>query len=169
MAWLKPYNEFNTEQREYVSSPFQKYFFQLMNNSVYGKSVESVRRRADIQLVNKDKKNQKSCDTPALQKIKFFDENLIGVERMKYLLTLNKPLYAGFIILELSKFHIYKFHCDFLTDKYGDKAKLMFRIPIFFTYHIEIPDIQPWLKVLGTLTFNTILVFKAKTESLIVL
>ena len=140
-AWLKPYIEFNTEQRKQSSTSFEKNFFKLMNNSVYGKTMESVRRRVDIQLVNSEKKANKLVASPLFTSFKIFDENLVGVQRKKASVTLNKPLYVGFVVLELSKLHMYKFHYDYMKCTYGEKAHLLFTDTDSLTYHIETPDI----------------------------
>ncbi|GBO29059.1 hypothetical protein AVEN_122502-1 [Araneus ventricosus] len=98
--WLKKYIMFNTEQRKNSMSAFEKDFFKLMNNSVYGKTMENIRKRVDVQLVSDEKKAQKLVAAPTFKRFKIFDNKLVGVERVKKCLTLDKPIYVGFVILE---------------------------------------------------------------------
>ena len=99
--WLKKYIDFNTEKRKVASSPFEKDFFKLMNNAVYGKTLENVRKRRDVVLVNTEVKVKKLAASPTFLDIKDFGENLVCIQR---------PIYTGFVVLELSKLLMYKFH-----------------------------------------------------------
>ncbi|GBM93472.1 hypothetical protein AVEN_215357-1 [Araneus ventricosus] len=100
--WLKKYIMFNTEQRKNSKSAFEKDFFKLMNSSVYGKTLENIQNRVDVQLVNDEKKAQKLVAAPTFKRFKIFDNELVGVERVKKCLTLDKPIYVRFVILELT-------------------------------------------------------------------
>ncbi|GBN22535.1 hypothetical protein AVEN_268168-1, partial [Araneus ventricosus] len=139
--WLKKYIMFNTEQRRNSKSAFEKDFFKLMNNSVYGKTMENIRNRVDVQLVNDEKKAQKLVAAPTFKRFKIFDNELVGVERVKKCLTLDKPIYVGFVILELSKLIMYNFHYNVMKKEYGDKAELLFTDTDSLTYEVETEDI----------------------------
>ncbi|GBM47569.1 hypothetical protein AVEN_90276-1 [Araneus ventricosus] len=139
--WLKKYIMFNTEQRKNSKSAFEKDFFKLMNNSVYGKTMENIRNRVDVQLVNDEKKAQKLVAAPTFKRFKIFDNELVGVERVKKFLTLDKPIYVGFVILELSKLIMYNFHYNVMKKEYGDKAELLFTDTDLLTYEVETEDI----------------------------
>ncbi|GBN10604.1 hypothetical protein AVEN_28749-1 [Araneus ventricosus] len=112
-----------------------------MNNSVYGKTMENIRNRVDVQLVNDEKKAQKLVAAPTFKRFKIFDNELVGVERVKKCLTLDKPIYVGFVILELSKLIMYNFHYNVMKKEYGDKAELLFTDTDSLTYEVETEDI----------------------------
>lgn len=109
-SWLQPYIEFNTNQRENARSSFEKDFFKLLNNSVYGKTMENVRKHIDVVLVNTETKAKKLVASPTFENLKIFDNELVGVQRVKSSIIFNRPIYVGFVILELSKYHMYNFH-----------------------------------------------------------
>ena len=101
--WLAPYIEENTKMRQNASSDFEKGFFKLMNNSFYGKTMENVRHRRDIDLVTSTKKFKKLVSQPTFKSVTVFKDNLSAVERMKKKVCLNKPIYIGLCVLEVSK------------------------------------------------------------------
>ncbi|GBM08249.1 hypothetical protein AVEN_82934-1 [Araneus ventricosus] len=139
--WLKRYIEFNTNKRINATSLFEKNLFKLMNNAVYGKTMENVRKHKDISLINNNPKAEKLVASPTFRAFSIFNDNLVGVERLKKTVWLNKPLYVGFAILELSKLHMYKFHYEYIKQRYGNKSKLLFTDTDSLTYHTETEDI----------------------------
>ena len=139
--WLKQYIDFNTEKRKYAKNAFEKDFFKLMNNSVFGKTMENLRKRVDVKLVTDEKKLTKLASKPTYVSSKIFNENLVAVHKIKETLTLNRPAYVGMCILELSKTLMYDFHYNYIKTKYGDKAKLLFTDTDSLTYQIEAKDI----------------------------
>ena len=124
--WLKKYIDFNTEKRKNAKNAFEKYFLKLMNNSVFGKTMENIRKRVDVRLVTDEKKLLKLACKPTYVSSKIFNENLVAVHKIKETLTLNRPAYVGMCILDLSKTLMYDFHYNYIKQKYGDKAKLLF-------------------------------------------
>ena len=124
--WLKQYIDFNTEKRKYARKPFEKDFFKLMNNSVFGKTMENLRKRVDVRLVTNEKKLLKLTSKPTYVSSKIFNENLVAVHKIKEALTLNRPTYVGMCFHDLSKTLINDFHDNYIKKKYGDKAKLLF-------------------------------------------
>jgi hypothetical protein len=124
--WLKKYIDFNTEKRKLAKSDFEKDFYKLMNNSVFGKTMENVRNRIDFRLINDEKKRDKLVKKPTFESIKIYNEHLVGINMFKTKVVLNKPIYIGFAILDLSKLLMYQFHYDFIKEKYDTKAKLLF-------------------------------------------
>ena len=124
--WLKQYIDFNTEKRKNAKNAFEKDFFKLMNNSVFGKTMENIRKRVDVRLVTDEKKLLKLTSKPAYVSSKIFNENLVAVHKIKETLPLNRPAYVGMCILDLSKTLMYDFHYNYIKSKYGDKAKLLF-------------------------------------------
>ena len=97
-----------------------------MNNSVFGKTMENIRNRVDVKLVNTKEKLRKLVAKPNFKSCKIFNENLVSVHMKKTSLTMNKPLYLGMCILDLSKTIMYDFYYNYLKEKYGDKVKLLF-------------------------------------------
>ena len=125
-AWLKPYIEKNTELRKKAKNDFEKDFFKLMNNAVFGKPMENVRKHRDIKLVTTDKKRNTLVSEPNYHAIKWFSENFVAIEMRKAKVKMNKPIYAGMTILDISKALMYEFWYGYLKPKYGDKIKLCY-------------------------------------------
>ena len=112
-----------------------------MNNSVFGKTMENIRKRVDVRLVTDEKKLLKYSSKPTYVSSKIFNENLVAVTKIKETLTLNRPAYVGMFILDLSKTLMYDFHHNYIKKKYGDKAKLLFTDTDSLTYEIEAEDV----------------------------
>jgi len=115
--WLKQYIDFNTEMRKNAKNSFEKDFFKLMNNSVFGKTMENLRKRTNIELVTNETRLQKLTAKPTYVSSKIFDENLVGVHSKKERLLLDKPSYVGMSILDLSKTLMYDFHYNYIRKK----------------------------------------------------
>ena len=141
LPWLKQYIDFNTEKRTNAKNAFEKDFFKLMNNSVFGKTMENLRKRVDVRLITDEKKLLKMASKPTYVSSKIFNENLVALHKIKETLTLNRPAYVGMCILDLSKTLMYDFHYNYIKKKYGDKAKLLFTDTDSLTYEIEADDI----------------------------
>ena len=122
--WLKEYIEFNTEKIMKSKNSFEVRFFKLLINCIYGKSMENIRKKISVKLINNSKDYLRCVSKPNFISQKIFDKNFIAVHQIKSVLTLNKPIYVGFSILELSKLLMYKFHYDYVCNKYD--AKLLF-------------------------------------------
>ena len=138
--WMKPYIEMNTNLRTKAKNNFEKDFFKLMNNSVFGKTMENIRNRVNVKLVNTQERLKKLSAKPNYKSCKIFNENLISVHMKKTSLTMNKPVYLGMCILDLSKTIMYDFHYNYIKPKYGAKAKLLFTDTDSFMYEIETED-----------------------------
>ena len=138
--WLKQYIDFNTQKRTHAKNSFEKDFFKLMNNSVFGKTMENIRKRVDVRLVTSKEKLLKLASKPTYVSSKIFNENLVAVHKIKETLTMNRPAYVGMCILDLSKTLIYDFHYNYIKHKYEDKAKLLFTDTDSLTYEIETKD-----------------------------
>ena len=139
--WLKEYIDFNTVKRANAKNSFEKDFFKLMNNSVYGKTMENIRKRVDVKLITDEKKLLKWTSRPTYVSCKIFNEDLVAVHKIKETLTLNRPAYVGMCILDLSKTLMYDFHYNYIKDKYGDKAKLLFTDTDSLMYEIQTDDV----------------------------
>ena len=139
--WLRQYIDFNTEKRKNAKNSFEKDFFKLMNNSVFGKTMENLRKRVDVRLVTDENKFLKLVSKPSYVSSKIFNEDLVAVHKIKETLTLNRPAYVGMCILDLSKTLMYDFHYNYIKDKYKEKAKLLFTDTDPLTYEIEADDV----------------------------
>ena len=141
--WLKQYIDFNTEKRKHAKNSFEKDFFKLMNNSVYGQTMLNLRKRVDIRLVTDEKKLEKLTSKPTYVSSKIFNENLMAVHKVKKSLILNSPAYVGMCILHLSKTLMYDFHYNYIKKKYDNRAKLLFTDTDTdsLTYEMEAEDI----------------------------
>ena len=139
--WLKQYIDFNTEKRKNAKNAFEKDFFKLMNNSVFGKTMENLRKRVDIRLVTEEKKLLKLTSKLTFVSCKIFNENLVAIHKIKESLTLDRPAYVGMCILDLSKTLMYDFHYNYIKQKYSNKAKLLFTDTDSLTYEIETEDV----------------------------
>ena len=139
--WLKSYIDFNTKKRANAKNSFEKDFFKLMNNSVFGKTMENLRKRQDIKLVTDEENLLRWASKPSFISCKIFNEDLVAVHKTKATLTLNRPAYVGMCILDLSKTLMYDFHYNYIKSKYGDKARLLFTDTDSLTYEIEADDV----------------------------
>ena len=138
--WMATYIDFNTEKRKQAKNDFEKDFFKLMNNSVFGKTMENLRKRRNIKLISDCKMFKKYVAKPSFLNGVIFNDDLVAVEYVKEKLKLNKPIYVGFSILDLSKTLMYDFHYGFIKNKYGDKAKLLFTDTDSLCYEIQTED-----------------------------
>ena len=124
--WLKKYIDYNTQKRKYAKNAFEKDFFKLLNNAVFGKTMENLRKRVDVKLVTNEKQLNNLTSKPTYVSSKIFNENLVAVHKIKEQLTLNRPAYIGMCILDLSKTLMYDFHYNYIKKRYGSKAQLLF-------------------------------------------
>ena len=108
-AWLKPYIDMNTKLRTNAKNKFEKNFFKLMNNSVFGKTMENVRNHRDIKLVTSDKRRKRLVSEPNYHSHKKFSDHLMAIEMKKTRVKMNKTLYLGMSILDISKYSCMNF------------------------------------------------------------
>ena len=108
--WLKEYISFNTNKRKNTANSFEKDFFKLINNSVFGKTMENLRKRINVKLVNNAKDYVRYISKPSFVSQKIFSRNFVAIHEIRPVLTINKPIYVGFSILDLSKLLMYEFH-----------------------------------------------------------
>ena len=108
-AWLKPYIDMNTELRKLAKNDLDKDFFKLIYNAVFGKTMENIRKHRDIKLVTKDKRRNKLVSDPNYHTMNYISKDLSITEMNKTKVKMNKPIYLGLSILEISKLLIYEF------------------------------------------------------------
>ena len=129
---------FNTEKRKNPANSFEKDFFKLMVNSVHGKTMESLRKRIKGKFVTNEKDFLKYTSKPTYISHKIFGKNYAAVHEIKRVLTLNKPIYVGFTVLELSKLLMYDFHYNFIKNHFD--AELLLTDTDGLTYVIKSDD-----------------------------
>ena len=139
--WLKQYINFNTDKRKHAKNSFEKDFFKLMNNSVFGKTMENLRKRVDVRLVTNEKKLDKLTAKPSHVSFKIFNKNLMAVHKVKETLTLNRPAYVGMCILDLSEMLMYDFHYNYIKKKYSNRVRFLFTDMNSLTHEIEAKDV----------------------------
>ena len=130
----------NTRLRKDAKNEFEKDFFKLMNNSVFGKTMENIRNHKDMKLVTSDKKYLKYVMKPNFKGGHPFSKHLFAVEMGKTEIKINKSVYLRQAILDLSKMLMYEFHYDYMRPRYGSKVKLCYMDTDSFVYEIETED-----------------------------
>ena len=141
LLWLKTYIDFNTQLRTAATNDFGKDLFKLMNNSVFGKTMENIRKHRNIKLVTTEEKYLRTVMKPNFKSGVLFGENLIGCEMGKIKVVMNKLVYLGQAILDLSKIVMYKFHYNYMVPKYSlEKLKLCYMDMDSLVYDIKTED-----------------------------
>ena len=111
--WMKKYIDFNTKKRMCATNDFEKDFFNLMINSVYGKAMVNLRKRINVRFVNNKREFLKYISRPTYVTHKLFNKNFAAIHEIIPVLILNKPIYVGFTVLDLSQWLMYYFHYNF--------------------------------------------------------
>ena len=138
---MKEYIDFNTKLRTAAKNDFEKAFYKLMNNSVFGKTMENIRKHRNIKLITSREAYLKAVMKPNFKSGVRFSENLMGCEMEKIKVVMNKPVYLGQAILDLSKIVMYEFHHDYMKRKYNDKnLTLCYMDTDSLIYSIETDD-----------------------------
>ena len=137
--WMESYIRKNTELRKCAANSFEKDFFKLMNNSVFGKTIENIRKRQNIVLVDDRAKALKLSSRPNFDRATLFDPNLVAIHMKKTEVYFNKPIYVGQAILDLSKTLMYDFHYNYIQEKFP-RANLLFTDTDSLMYKIRTDD-----------------------------
>ena len=140
---MRPYIDFNTDKRKEPTSESDKNFFKLMNNSVYGKTMENLRKRIKIKVVKNSQDFIKYISRLTCVNWKLFENNLAAIHEMKRSLSLNKPMYVGLTVLEISKWEMYNFHYNFMIRKFN--TRLLFTDTDSLCY--ELHEKSPYKKM----------------------
>ena len=140
-SWLKEWIDLNTNFRKVAKNDFEKDYFKLMNNAVFGKCMENVRDRIEIKTAFDAKYLQKYVSKPNFHSSKVLvDDKMVLMKLNKKTVQLNKPIYAGFSILELSKYHMYDFHYNTMKPRYNENIELMMTDTDSLVYLIQTED-----------------------------
>ena len=127
----------NTELSKLAKDDFEKDLFKLMNNAVSGKTMENIRKHRDIKLVTTDKKRNKLVSEPNYHTMNYISKDLSIIEMNKTRVKMNKPIYLGFSILDISKILMYEFWYDYMKSKYGNNVKLCYMDTDSFIMNIK--------------------------------
>ena len=120
--WLEKYIDFNTEKIKNAVNSFKRYFSKLMNNSVYGKTMENLRERVKVKSVNNGKDYKKYLSKLSFVSQKIFSKSFVAIYEMKPVLTLDKPIYVGFSISGLNKLLMCEFYCKYIEKTYDNSV-----------------------------------------------
>ena len=146
-CWLKTYIDSNTQRRAVATSAFQKDFFKLMNNAIFGKTLENKRKHKDVKLVTNPAKLEKLVRQPNFQTSIIINENLVAVCMNKTTIIMDRPLYVGMSILDISKTHMYDFHYNRMVTFYGrDKIGIAYMDTDAYVYWIKTSDMYEDLR-----------------------
>ena len=140
-AWMREYIDFNTRLRTATKNDFEKDFYKLMNNSVFGKTMENIRKHRNIKLVNNEEEYLKNVMKPNSKSGTLVGPDLMGCEMGKVRVVMNKPVYLGQAILDSIKTIMYEFHYDYMIPKYGDRLKLCYMDTVSLIYSIKTEDV----------------------------
>ena len=140
---MEPYIRMNTELRKKAASDFEKDLYKLMNNSVFGKTMENLRKRVDVKLVrlHEEDKLRRLIASPAFAQVNIFDNNLAAIQVHKSRLVLNRPVYVGMSILDLSKHLMYDPYYNQLKVHYGESCQLLYTDTDSLLLEIETEDV----------------------------
>ena len=137
---MKEYIDFNTKLRTAAKNDFEKDFYKLMNNSVFGKMMENIRKHRNIKLITNQEAYLKVVMKPNFKSGVLFGENLMGCEMGKIKVVMNKPVYLGQAILDLNKIVMYEFHYDYMKQKYPEGLTFCYMDMDSLIYDIETED-----------------------------
>ncbi|XP_070526244.1 uncharacterized protein [Cardiocondyla obscurior] len=148
-AWLRDYIELNTRHRTRATNDFEKNLFKLMNNAVFGKTMENVRNRVDVRLLSQwDGRYgvEAMIAKPNFHSRSVFAENLVAVELRKLEVKFAKPIYVGMSILDISKVCLYEFHHEYMLPTFGDKCSVMYTDTDSLVYSVQCDDVYEMMK-----------------------
>lgn len=154
--FLQKYIDLNTSLRQASTTVFEKDFFKLLNNAIFGKTIENRRKQVNVKLVtdwddynnktNKHLSAEKLIAKPNFKSIKIFSENFVAIQLSPEKIILDRPIYIGFSVLEYAKQHLYKFHYNYIKNKYKTQARLCYTDTDSLLYFISTEDFYEDIK-----------------------
>ncbi|HYS61174.1 MAG TPA: hypothetical protein VEM27_11320, partial [Gemmatimonadales bacterium] len=146
--YLRPYIELNTSLCQSSDNEFSKNLYKLLNNSLFGKTIERQRERINFSLYCEPIKTEKAIAKPSFKRSIIFDENLVGIHKYKQNITLNKPIYIGTAVLELSKLLMYQFFYEKLPIIFNNiqKPSLLYMDTDSFILSVKTADVTPYIQ-----------------------
>ena len=132
----------NNKLRTEANNDFEKDFFKLLNNAVFGKTMENVRKHKDIKLATTERRRNYLGSEPNYHTTKFFTEHMLAIEMKKSEILMNKPACLGLSILDVNNILRYELWYDYLKTKYSEKVELRYMDTDSFITHIETEDIH---------------------------
>lgn len=155
-SYLKKYIDLNTQLRQKSTSAFEKDFFKLLNNAIFGKTIENKRKHVNVKLIthwsdtkNKTKKvlgAQELIAKPNFHSASVFSENFVAIQLKHEKIKLDRPIYIGFSVLEYAKTHLYQFHYNFIRKTYKNNVKLCYTDTDSLLYLIHTDDFYEDMK-----------------------
>ncbi|KAL4098045.1 hypothetical protein QTP88_022717 [Uroleucon formosanum] len=145
--WLKSYIDFNTNLRSEAKNEFEKEYFKLMNNSVYGRTMMNVRNHVDIRLCSKGSTVEKLITKPNFDRRTIFTENLAAVHMKRTQISFKQPIYIGMCVLDLSKMLMYDFYYNIIKKKYGNRVRLLYTDTDSLILEIKTNDFYQDIKI----------------------
>lgn len=139
--WMEPYVAFNTEMRKNAKTEMDKNLYKLLVNAVFGKTMENVRAYKTVEIVTSQKRMSKVLKKPHFERAVTFRDNLVACSVRRTKILLNKPIYIGFSVLDLSKLHMYDFHYNYMKPKYNEDAQLLMTDTDSLMYEVQTRDI----------------------------
>ena len=127
----------NTKLRTDEKDDFEKDFFKLINNAAFGKTMENVKKHRDIKFITTDKRRNQLVSDSNYHTTKSFSENLMAIEIKKAKVKMNKPIYLGMSMSDISKTLLYEFWYHYIKPKYQGKEKLFYMGTDSFIIHIK--------------------------------
>ena len=137
---MKGYIDFNTQLRTKATNDFEKDFYELMNNSIFGKTMENIRNHRNIKLVTNKEAYLRTVMELNFKSGTLFGESLMGCEMGKVKVVMNKPVYLGQAILDISKIIMYELNYDYMARKYGEALNLCYMDTDSLIHQIETGD-----------------------------
>ena len=141
--WMEPYIRMKTELQKQATSDFEKDLYKLMNNSVFEKTMENLCRRVNVKLVrsHEEDKLRRLIANPSFPRANIFDDDLAAVQMHKSRLVLNRLIYVGMSVLDLSKNLMYDFYYNQMKAQYGDRVELLYTDTDSLLFEIQMEDV----------------------------
>ena len=146
--WMKSYIELNTGLRKLATTDFEKDLYKLMNNSVFGKTMENLKKRVNVNLLRSsdEVKVKKLVAKPSFNRANVFDNDLVAIHMEKTKIMLNRPTYVGMCVLDLSKHLMYDFYYNEMKPQYGKNCNVLYTDTDSLLLEIKTKDVYEDMK-----------------------